>query len=152
MIELITVMILVGIMAFAVVPRFNLLNDFDGRGMRDQAIATLRYAQKSAIAQRRHVCAVIDSSSDISLTIAPNFATATPSCPLATTLTYTARNCPASKPTQTICRADRVTTSLGTTTIIFDPSGRPVSGGGVNVISVTGANAISVEPESGHVH
>ena len=150
MVELITVMIMIGIMAAVVIPRFDLLTGYDSRGMRDQTIATLRYAQKSAIAQRRHVCAVIDASSDIALTIAPNFSDSTPTCPLATALTYPGKGCPSSKPNQTICRPDRVTTVLQTRTILFDPNGRPVSGSGD--ITVSDATSITVEPESGHVH
>ena len=53
LIELIVVLILVGIMAFAVLPRFSGLTAFSARGHADQVEAYLRFAQKTAIASRR---------------------------------------------------------------------------------------------------
>ena len=55
MVELIVVMIVVGIMAVAVVPRMSLLGGFDARGYADQIEANLRFAQMSALAKRRMV-------------------------------------------------------------------------------------------------
>ncbi len=62
MIELIVVMIIVGIMAVTVLPRMSLLGGFESVGFRDQTVATLRYAQKTALAQRRIVCVAIAST------------------------------------------------------------------------------------------
>jgi MSHA pilin protein MshC len=59
MVELIVVMIIVGIMAVTVLPRMSLLGGFESVGFRDQTVATLRYAQKTALAQRRIVCVAI---------------------------------------------------------------------------------------------
>lgn len=56
LVELIVTMIVVGILAVAVVPRFADQSGFDARGFRDGTLAVLRYAQKSAVAQRRQVC------------------------------------------------------------------------------------------------
>jgi MSHA pilin protein MshC len=56
MVELIVTMIIVGIMAVAVVPRFAEQGAFESRGFRDESLALLRWAQKSAVAQRRTVC------------------------------------------------------------------------------------------------
>jgi len=56
MIELITVMIVVGILAAVAIPRLADRSDFDNRGFQDETRSLLRYAQKSAIAQRRNVC------------------------------------------------------------------------------------------------
>ena len=55
MVELLITMVIVGILAIAVVPRFEALGAFDATGFRDQTIATLRFAQKTALAQRRAV-------------------------------------------------------------------------------------------------
>ena len=55
LIELVMVLILVGILAVAVIPRFAQRDTFDTRGFFDQSIAMLRYAQKTAIAQGRNV-------------------------------------------------------------------------------------------------
>ncbi len=69
LIELIMVMVIVGILSTAIAPRFFDANDFNMRGFHDQTLALLRYAQKSAIAQRRTVC-VAFTSTTATLTIA----------------------------------------------------------------------------------
>ena len=55
-VELITVIVILGILAAIALPRFVGRNAFDERGFSDQVRATLRYAQKLAIAKRREVC------------------------------------------------------------------------------------------------
>jgi MSHA pilin protein MshC len=69
LVELIVTMIVVGILAVAVIPRFADQSDFDARGFRDGTLAVLRYAQKSAVAQRRLVCVTFGAGS-VSLRIA----------------------------------------------------------------------------------
>lgn len=59
LVELIVTMIVVGILAVAVIPRFADQSGFDARGFRDGTLSVLRYAQKSAVAQRRQVCGTI---------------------------------------------------------------------------------------------
>jgi len=56
LVELIVTMIVVGILAVVVIPRFADQAGFDARGFRDGTLSVLRYAQKSAVAQRRQVC------------------------------------------------------------------------------------------------
>ena len=56
MIELIVVMVVIGILAVVVLPRFADRSAFESRGFQDQTLALLRYAQKAAIAQHRTVC------------------------------------------------------------------------------------------------
>lgn len=62
LIELITVMVLIGILAVAALPRFFDRNVFDARGFFDETKALLRYAQKVAVAQRRTVCVALGGS------------------------------------------------------------------------------------------
>ncbi|MGA7593731.1 MAG: prepilin-type N-terminal cleavage/methylation domain-containing protein, partial [Gallionella sp.] len=69
LIELIMVMVIVGVMAVFAAPRFFDANIFKSRGFADQVQATLRYAQKEAIAQHRNVCVGITAST-ITLKIA----------------------------------------------------------------------------------
>jgi MSHA pilin protein MshC len=61
--ELITVMVIVGILAVAALPRFFDRNVFESRGFYDQASSTLRYAQKTAVAQHRFVCVAFAADS-----------------------------------------------------------------------------------------
>lgn len=56
LVELIVIMIVIGILAAVAVPRFSLLSGYDEIGYRDQVKATLEFARKAAVAQRRYVC------------------------------------------------------------------------------------------------
>ena len=71
MIELVTVMLVVGILAVVALPRFADQSDFQARGFQDETRALLRYAQKSAIAQRRNVCVTLGGAG-VTLTIDSN--------------------------------------------------------------------------------
>lgn len=62
MVELITVIVILGVLAAMAAPRFFDRNVFDSRGFYDEVISTLRYAQKAAIAQRRFVCVAFTAS------------------------------------------------------------------------------------------
>ena len=57
LVELVTIIVILGILAVAAAPRFFDRNVFDNRGFYDEVISTLRHAQKMAIAKRRLVCA-----------------------------------------------------------------------------------------------
>jgi MSHA pilin protein MshC len=61
-VELVAVMVIVGIIAAISAPRFVGVDAFDARGSYGTLTAALRYAQKTAIAQRRTVYANVDTS------------------------------------------------------------------------------------------
>ncbi|MBI5918899.1 MAG: prepilin-type N-terminal cleavage/methylation domain-containing protein [Nitrosomonadales bacterium] len=63
LVELIVVIVLAGILAAFAVPRFFDRSVFDNRGFQDQVLASLRYAQKAAIAQHRFVCVAFTANS-----------------------------------------------------------------------------------------
>lgn len=63
MIELASIMVIIGILAAIAAPKFFERSTFDNRGFHDQVIATLRYAQKAAIAQHRFVCVAFGANS-----------------------------------------------------------------------------------------
>ena len=69
MIELIVIMMIIGILSAVGIPSFFNRGNFDSRGFFDQTLSILRYAQKSAIAERRTVC-VVFTSTTVTLTIA----------------------------------------------------------------------------------
>ena len=71
LVELVTVIVIMGVLAAIAAPRFFAGNTFASRGFYDQALSTLRYAQKTAIAQRRLVC-VAYTVNTITLTIDSN--------------------------------------------------------------------------------
>lgn len=62
LIELIAVMIIIGILAITVLPRFADQSVFASRGYHDETLSLLRYAQKTAIAQRRTVCISLNAT------------------------------------------------------------------------------------------
>jgi MSHA pilin protein MshC len=59
MIELIMVIVILGVLAVFAAPMFR-TDDFTARGFHDETLSLLRYAQKTAIAQRRVVCVTLN--------------------------------------------------------------------------------------------
>src|SRR5512147_2924547 len=53
--ELIVVILIVGILAVAILPRFFQTQDYEVQGTLDRVLATVRYAQKAAIGARCNV-------------------------------------------------------------------------------------------------
>lgn len=136
LIELIMVMVIVGILAIFVAPRMFDANVFRSRGFSDQVQASLRYAQKVAIAQRRFVCATFTANS-ITLTTGATAACGTPLQSPTGAASYVV-NAPAN------------TTFVGVPAAFsFDALGRPSAG---QSLTVTGETAITVEAETGYVH
>lgn len=62
LVELITVLVLIGILSAYVAPRFFNRTDFEARGFYDELIQAARYAQKLAIASRCDVRVVITAA------------------------------------------------------------------------------------------
>lgn len=75
LIELVMVLVMLGVLAVFAAPRVFNRNDFDARGFHDQVLSTLRFAQKTAIAQRRTVC-VAFTATTVTLTRASAAASA----------------------------------------------------------------------------
>lgn len=68
LVELVVVMTIVGILAVSALPRFADQSTFEARGFHDETMSLLRYAQKTAIAQRRTVCVTLNAAG-VALTI-----------------------------------------------------------------------------------
>lgn len=141
------VLILVGILAVAVIPRFADKSAFDERGFFDQTIGMVRYAQKVAIAQRRDVF-VNTTTNTICLTYVADFTCDT-----------------AGAVNQVINPADnawfkRDATKVGqaggsfaaATSFSFSALGRPSAGSAINLTSTGPVQTIKVEAETGYVH
>lgn len=62
LIELIVILIIIGVLAVAAIPRFIDQSVFETRGFHDETMSLLRYAQKAAIAQRRSVCVTLNAT------------------------------------------------------------------------------------------
>jgi MSHA pilin protein MshC len=150
LVELVMTLVIIGILAAVAVPRFFDANVFKSRGFADQVQATLRYAQKEAIAQHRNVCVAM-TANDITLTIA-SVSGAASACdtPLVSPTTGQATN--------KISTPSAAITLTAFANFNFDSLGKPWDVAGVTpstlkTITIFGAtNNIFVEAETGYVH
>ena len=139
LVELLTVLVVLGILAAVVAPRL-IGGAFETLGFADETRAVLRYARGSALAMQRTVCVGFTASS-VTLTYASAYGA--PACdtglpaPSGTPVPYaiSARGPAAFAPVPANFSYDRL--------------GRPSAG---QVISVSGAQAIRVEAETGYVY
>jgi MSHA pilin protein MshC len=69
LVELVTVMVILGIISVIALPRMFNSSSFDSRAFSDSVRATLRLAQKTAIAQHRKVCVTVTTAAPANLTI-----------------------------------------------------------------------------------
>ena len=136
--ELVAVILIIGILAVAAIPRLIDRGTFDRAGFNDQTLATLRYAQKAAIAQRRTVCATFTTSS-VTLTLAS--AVGSSSC-----------NMPLAGPTgsSTVTAQSGIAYTAAPSNFSFNAAGQASLG---QTLQVSGQTAtITVEQETGYVH
>jgi MSHA pilin protein MshC len=77
LVELVVTLVILGILAAFIAPRLMARTEFDARGFFDTTAAVLRYAQKSAVAQRRTVCVTFTGNASVTLTIASVFGATT---------------------------------------------------------------------------
>lgn len=63
MVELVTILLILGILASVAIPKMTASDDFLRVEFRDQVLSSLRYAQKSAVSHRRLVCVSFAESS-----------------------------------------------------------------------------------------
>jgi len=139
LIELIMVILLVGVLAVFATPRLLNSTDFNARGFHDETLAFLRYAQKTAIAQRRTVCVTFTLSSAV-LKV-DNDGTAGCEANLVG---------PRGDSPGTITARSGVSYSSLPTTVSFDALGQP---GAAQTLQVQGvARSITVEAGTGYVH
>lgn len=144
-VELVAVLVIGGILAAIILPKMIGGTAFDERAFRDQVVAGLRYAQKSAIASRRTVCANFFPS-PARVTFDISTANGAANCVVGNAL--------AGPDTNSLVVTATGSTSFATlpATIIFDAAGRPGSGATINVSGLPAALAITLEAETGYVH
>ncbi|CAG0939461.1 hypothetical protein GALLN_00636 [Gallionellaceae bacterium] len=149
LVELVTTIVILGILAAMVAPRFFERNAFESRGFYDQVISALRYAQKAAIAQNRFVCVDFPTSSSLKLTydpVAPSAAHLTmTACPGGSDLAGPAGAAPYSVSSSSASFAIPLPAPF-----YFDALGRPSAAGAITISGY--AIPIMVEAETGHVH
>jgi MSHA pilin protein MshC len=138
------VMVLVGILAVFAAPRMLDLQGLNARGFHNETLALLRYAQKSAIAQRRTVCVTwAANNATLTLDADQDAATGAGGCEMG--LTGPRGETPAS-----VQAANGVAYGSTPLAFSFDALGQPSVGQTVQVGGV--GNAITVENATGYVH
>jgi len=144
LVELIMTMVIVGIISAVAMPRFFDTNVFQSRGFADQVQASLRYAQKVAIAQRRNVCVAftLPAPSTLTLTIASLSGAASP-CD--TNLALPAGGNVLTAPAGIAFAALPAAFS-------FNGLGQPNPNATQTITIVGAANGITIETETGYVH
>lgn len=130
LIELVTVMIILGIISAVAIPRFFTRNQFDAYGFGQNVRAALRFAQKSAIAKRRTVC-VVSAGNTLTLTFSTAFNGA---C-------NTALINPADGDPYVLAPKAGSNTMLGAANFNFDALGQPVDAAG-NLLAASQSIAI----------
>lgn len=161
MIELIMTMVIIGIMAVVALPRLDMLRGFNDAGFRDQVKATLEYARKAAVAQRRSVQVTLAGNNltlDIETCHPEGTLTSTPPCaapialgtyPRGLALPVPDRACAPAAPNR-ICAPAGVALA-GPATLTFSALGVP-SAGGAYTVTGESTHTITVEADTGHVH
>lgn len=140
LIELVVVMIIIGVLAVAAIPRLLDSRTFDNRGFNDQTLSALRYAHKAAIAQRRTVC-VSFSVSSITFTMASVAGSSTCDTNLAG---------PAGDSPFQVTASSGVTYTASPSNFRFNGAGQASVGQTLQVSGQT--NSITIEQETGYVH
>jgi len=147
MVELITVMVLVGILSVVALPNLSGAFAVKSPGYRDQVVATIEFARKIAVAQRRHVCVSI-AASTVTLTSDHGLPVNHTNGTCSSTLTLPSGS--------NVITAPSSVTASPATSIDFDAEGRPVTGAPATITmtdSIASQTAsLTVEAESGYVH
>lgn len=145
-VELVTVMVILGVLSAIAIPRLVGDNAFAGITYRQTVVAALHHAQKSAVSHRRLVCAKSSPATNVTLRIAStNPASAcdlTLASPDGTAYTSNAANI--------------VTGGLLASDLYFQPDGRITSDGAgtqsvSGAITITNQGSITVNGTTGYV-
>ncbi len=144
LVEVVIVMVLAAVLAVVAVPRLISMSDFNARGFHDETLALLRYAHKSAIAQRRSVCVVFtQNSATLGLDADQNGATGTNGCEASLTG-------PRGDSPGRVTARSPVVYAATPTAVTFDGLGQPGAGQTIQVLGAT--QQIVLEAVTGYVH
>jgi MSHA pilin protein MshC len=138
MVELILVIAVAGILAAVAVPRMMGRTGFDTRGFADQLSATVRFAQKLAIAHRTDVFVRL-TAGDATLCYDAACATPAPG--------------PGGEKPYTITAPGGVAIASPLAVLAFDAGGRPNTAVQIDIqVNGSGTHHVLVERETGYVH
>lgn len=135
--ELVTVIIIAGVLAAVAIPRFS-RSMFDDAQLYDETLAALHYAQRTAMAYQRTVCVTFTGGNQLSLTYASAYGSAT--C-------NTALVPPGGNSATYVVNAPGSATYTAAANLKFDLVGRPSAG---QTITLSSGRTIVVETETGY--
>jgi len=145
-IELVTVVVIVGALAVFVVPRLD-PEGFDRYGFRQQVVSAARYAQKTAMASGCDVQLAVDAGAD---TVTLNYRAGGDDATCGTASFSEPLQRPDGGGAFSIGAPDGVDITAGST-LFFDGYGHPNPGTGTTIPFATGP-AIVIEAETGYAH
>ena len=138
LVELVTTMVVLAIMAVAIIPRFVGRQAFDARGFYDQTKAAVEFARKAAVAERRNACVGI-AAGTVTLTRGVTFGAAC-TVPLVN---------PATGAAFSLTAPAGVALATSAAAFTFDAVGGTAA---AVTITVDGTRIITVEAGTGYVH
>lgn len=155
LIELIMVITLLGVLAVFAAPRIFNGGDFYARGFHDETLALLRYAQKTAIAQRRTVCVAFSQPAPASATLSIASVAASGACDRS--LTGPNQTCTGGPYGLSGCITARSGVSYreSPATLSFDGLGQPTATSLTVQVENSGvaiSQTVTIEPVTGYVH
>lgn len=135
--ELVTVIIIAGVLAAVAIPRFS-RGLYDDAQLYDQTLAALHYAQRTAMTYQRTVCVTFSGGNQVSLTYASAYGSAACNTnlvpPGGNSLTY-------------VVTAPGSATYTAAANFNFDRAGRPSAG---QAITLSSGKTIVVESDTGY--
>lgn len=151
LVELIMVLVILGVLSVYALPRMFDTKAVYARGFHDETLGYLRFAQKTAIAQRRTVCVTFTTTT---VTLAIASAAATFNCSSPGPLTGPKGT---SGATVSLTAQRDAAFATSPTNFNFDGLGQPITDTGVTVATQTFAvtesgRTITVETATGYIH
>ena len=162
LIELVMVMVLLGVLSVYATPKVFSTKDFHARGFHDETLSLIRYAQKTAVAQRRTVCVNLTAPAPAKATL--SMASVDSSSVLANVCDKAIQgpnlNCVVAGLTGTtgcISARSDISYSSSPSALSFDGLGQPVGATLAQVVQVASSSlaisrTVTIEPVTGLVH
>lgn len=158
-VELVVTIVVIGILAATILPRFANRGDFDQRGAADKVLATLQFARKAAVASRRHVCVSFNGTDTfvVNINATDPDTLSTPTCPGGPNplqLPFQDSSCTGGAVSGTVCLPSNVTPSANTIgfPVIFDPAGRTQQSGTLTLTGGSLSTEIHLVADTGYVY
>ncbi|WP_051293746.1 pilus assembly FimT family protein [Pseudoduganella violaceinigra] len=148
-VELVTIMVVIGILAAIAVPRIGQLDAFTSSAYRNEVLSALHHAQKSAVSHRRLVCATVNAQNvQLQIALSPG----DQACG-ANARTFSS---PDGSPYSSHGTERAQNGPLVGVPIFFQPSGEITMNGAGTVyatglISITGQPDVGIDGSTGHV-